>query len=54
MDTVKVTDYIVNKIDRLPRGYVFTYDVFIIEVDKKEAVIKSLNRLADSDKITKI
>lgn len=51
---MKVTDYIISKIERLPRGYVFTYDDFITEVDQKEAIIKSLNRLADSNKIEKL
>lgn len=51
---MKVTDYIVNKIERLPKGYVFTYGDFVTEVNKKEAVIKSLNRLAVSGKIVKL
>jgi hypothetical protein len=42
---MKVTEYIEFKIDRLPKGYVFTYDDFITEVSKKEAVIKALNRM---------
>jgi len=36
---MKVTDYIVYTIDRLPKGYVFTYADFTTEVKKKEAVI---------------
>lgn len=51
---MKVTDYIVYTIDRLPKGYVFTYADFITEVNKKEAVIKALNRMATSGKITKL
>lgn len=51
---MKVTDYIVYTIDRLPKGYVFTYEDFITEVNKKEAVIKTLNRMAASGKITKL
>jgi hypothetical protein len=43
---MKVSDYIALTIDRLPKGYVFTYADFTTEVNKKEAVIKSLNRLA--------
>jgi hypothetical protein len=51
---MKVVDYITSKIERLPRGYVFTYADFTTEVDKKEAVIKALNRMAASGKIGKL
>ena len=51
---MKVTDNIRNKIDRLPKGYIFTYGDFIIDVKKKEAVIKALNRMVDSEKILKL
>jgi hypothetical protein len=51
---LKVADYIRNRIDRLPKGYVFTYQDFINEVNKKEAVIKSLNRMVSSGKIAKL
>jgi hypothetical protein len=32
---MKTTDYISNTIDRLPKGYVFTYTDFTTEVNKK-------------------
>lgn len=51
---MKVTDYISNTVDRLPKGYVFTYADFITEVNKKEAVIKALNRMVYSGKIAKL
>lgn len=51
---MKVTDYIRNTIDRLPKGYVFTYEDFDIDVKKKEAIIKALNRMVDSGKISKL
>lgn len=51
---MKVTDYITYTIDRLPKGYVFTYSDFVTEVNKKEAVIKALNRMAASGKISKL
>lgn len=51
---MKVTEYIRNTIDRLPKGYVFTYEDFDIDVSKKEAVIKALNRMANSGKIEKL
>ncbi|MFC6267474.1 type IV toxin-antitoxin system AbiEi family antitoxin domain-containing protein [Frigoriflavimonas asaccharolytica] len=51
---MKTTDYIANTINRLPKGYVFTYDDFQKEVNNKEAIIKALNRMAVSGKIEKI
>lgn len=51
---MKVVDYIASKIERLPKGYVFTYADFIEEVNKREAVIKALNRMVESGKIAKL
>lgn len=51
---MKVSDYIATTIDRLPKGYVFTYADFVAEVNKKEAVIKALNRMVESGKIVKL
>ena len=51
---MKITEYITNSIDRLPKGYVFTYEDFIEKVKSKEAVIKTLNRMAVSGKIAKL
>lgn len=51
---MKVSDYIASRIDRFPKGFVFTYIDFEPEVNKKEAVIKALNRLANSGKIAKL
>lgn len=51
---VKTTEYITFKIDRFPRGYVFTYKDFDAEVTQKEAVIKALNRLVKTGKISKL
>lgn len=51
---MKVSDYITTTIHRLPKGYVFTYADFITEVNKKEAVIKTLNRMVESGKIVKL
>ena len=45
-DSMKTTDYIAHTINRLPKGYVFTYDDFYNEVNNKEAIIKELNRMA--------
>lgn len=43
-----------STIDRLPKGYVFTYMDFTNEVNKKEAVIKKLNRMVAAGKICKL
>lgn len=51
---MKITDYIANSIGRLPKGYVFTYEDFLGEVKKEEAIIKALNRMAASGKINKL
>lgn len=51
---MKITEYIVLTIDRLPKGYVFTYSDFTTEVSQKEAVIKALNRMVASGKIAKL
>lgn len=51
---MKITEYIAFTIDRLPKGYVFTYANFIDEVNRKEAVIKALNRMVASGKIAKL
>ncbi|MFN8266983.1 MAG: DUF6088 family protein [Chitinophagales bacterium] len=52
--SMKIAEYIAFTIDRLPKGYVFTYADFITEVNKKEAVIKALNRMVVSGKIAKL
>ena len=52
--TPKTADYVASVVQRMPRGYVFTYEDFMGEVEKKEAVIKALNRLAASGKIAKL
>ena len=51
---MKTTDYIAYTVDRLPKGYVFTYDDFYNGVNNKEAIIKALNRMAVSGKIEKL
>lgn len=51
---MKTIDNIEFIIDRFPKGYIFTYSNFHIEVNKREAVIKCLNRLVTSGKIKKL
>lgn len=51
---MKTTSIIEYKINRLPKGYVFTYTTFLTEVSSKEAIIKSLTRLVKKGKIAKL
>ena len=51
---MKTSEYIVDKINKLPKGYVFTYTDFVTEVTRREAVIKHLNRMVASKKIEKL
>lgn len=62
---MKITEYITNSINRLPKGYIFTYADFIDNVINssqkpkslsisKEAIIKALNRMVASGKIAKL
>lgn len=51
---MKTSDYIVDKINRFPKNYVFTYMDFIQEVNKREAIIKHLNRMVAAGKINKL
>ena len=44
---MKVSDIVINKVDRLPNGYIFTYNDFNLPVKNKEAAIKALNRLVE-------
>lgn len=51
---MKATDYIRLKLSRLRSGHVFTYEDFLNDITMKDAVIKALNRMALSGKITKL
>ncbi len=51
---IKIAKYIAFTIDRLPKGYVFTYADLTTEVNQKEAAIKALNRMVASGKIAKL
>jgi hypothetical protein len=51
---MKVSDNISNTIDRLPTDYIFTFSDFNIQVDNKNAVVKALNRMVASGKISKL
>ena len=51
---MKTSVYIEGKINRFPKSYVFTYVDFLTEVNKREAIIKHLNRMVKSGKINKL
>lgn len=51
---MKVSEIVKFKVDRLKRGYIFTYSDLGLEVEKKEAVIKSLNRMVMAGMLRKI
>lgn len=51
---MKTSDYINFRLNRLPKGYIFTYNDFIVDVNKKDAIIKALNRLAKTNKIIRL
>lgn len=51
---MKISDYINFRLGRIPKGYIFTYNDFIVEVSKKDAIIKALNRLAKTNKIVRL
>lgn len=51
---MKTSNYIGDKINKLPKGYVFTYTNFLSEATKREAVIKHLNRMVVAGKIEKL
>ncbi len=48
------TEQIKNTLARMPRGHIFTYTDFLDKAEKKEAIIKALNRMAASGKISKL
>ncbi len=52
--SMKVSDYVLNMVNRLPKGYVFTYLDFVNEVNTQGAVIKALSRMAAAGKIEKL
>jgi len=51
---VNTTKSLASRLDRLPKGYVFTFTDFLKEMGQKEALIKALNRMAVSGKIAKL
>lgn len=51
---MKIAELVASQIERFPNGYVFTYSNFSISEEKKEAVIKTLNRMVSSSQIVKL
>lgn len=51
---MNISEIIRSKVDRFQKGYVFTCNDFCGKVESKEALVKALNRLAASGKITKL
>ncbi|MCJ7449688.1 MAG: DUF6088 family protein [Bacteroidales bacterium] len=51
---MKITDIVVNRINRFKSGYIFTYNDFDVPVDKTEALKKTLSRLVASGKIIRL
>lgn len=51
---MKISDLIANTIDRFQTDYIFTYTDFNVQVDRKDAVIKALNRMVVAGKISKL
>lgn len=50
----RVSDIVRSKVDRMPVGYVFTYEGVMRDVETREAVIKALNRLVASGRLSKL
>lgn len=51
---MSTSETIASRLDRLPKGYVFSYRDFFEEVKQREALIKALNRMAAAGKIAKL
>lgn len=51
---MKISDYIIDKINRFQAGYVFTYTDFVLPAKNADALMKALNRLVASGKLRKL
>lgn len=52
--SAKIADIVRDKVGRLPIGYVFTYEDVMSDVETRQAVIKALNRLVESGRVSKL
>jgi hypothetical protein len=50
---MKIIDILEDRINRFPKGYIFTYLDFEVDVKRKETVVQALNRLLAEGKIAK-
>lgn len=51
---MKITSLVIDKVNRLPKGYVFMYSDILEDTAKKEAYIKALNRLVEAGRLKKV
>ncbi|NOQ28173.1 MAG: hypothetical protein GQ564_22655 [Bacteroidales bacterium] len=51
---MKTSEYVRIKINKLEKGYIFTYSDFDMEVSEADALKKTLNRLVESGKIERL
>jgi hypothetical protein len=51
---MKITEYIIKKINRFPKEYIFTYNDLLDEVNNKNAISKALSRMVASGKIRRL
>ena len=51
---MKVSEKVQYKVDRLQKGYIFTYSDLDIGVESKEAVLKALNRMVETGTLKKL
>ncbi|MCF0075214.1 DUF6088 family protein [Dyadobacter sp. CY261] len=51
---MKTSDYVTLTVSRLPYGHIFTYESLVDDINKREAVIKALNRLVFAGKLAKM
>ena len=51
---MKISDIVINRINRLKTGYIFTYEDFNIPVENRSALKMALNRLVGSGKIIRL
>lgn len=51
---MKTSDSVALGVNKLPIGHVFTYESLVNDANKREAVIKALNRLVSAGKLAKL
>jgi hypothetical protein len=51
---MKISDIVINRINRFKAGYIFTYEDFDVPVENRSALKMALNRLVGSGKIIRL